>query len=91
MSLKAGIGKGWFDKWETDVFPADHCIINGVETKPPIYYLKKLKEKNPVQHEEILYNRSITAKKFREDNTNERLLDKEHVLMSKLRLLKREL
>lgn len=30
-----GIGKGWYDKFKTDVFPSDEMVINGAITKPP--------------------------------------------------------
>lgn len=91
MSLKPGIGKGWYDKWQTDVFPQDHVIINGHEVKPPKYYLTKYKESNPEQYEELQYKRHGRAKAQAQDNTEERLLVKERVLKAKLNQLHREL
>lgn len=40
MSLKPGIGRGWFDKYSTEVYPQDEVIINGKAVKPPKYYDK---------------------------------------------------
>lgn len=34
MSLKPAIGKRWLEKFETDVYPRDYVVINGVKTKP---------------------------------------------------------
>jgi len=33
-----GIGYGWFELFESDVFPADEVIVNGKEARPPRYY-----------------------------------------------------
>lgn len=38
MSRKPGIGYDWFQKYKTDVYPRDVCIINNHEVKPPRYY-----------------------------------------------------
>lgn len=91
MSLKPGIGKGWYDLWKRDVFPNDICIVNGKEVKPPKYYALKYKEENPEGFEELQYRRSLRAIKKAADNTDERLLVKEKVLAAKISLLKREI
>lgn len=38
MSRRPGIGKGWFDKFKSDVFPLDRVVVNGKETRPPRFY-----------------------------------------------------
>lgn len=89
MSLKPGIGHGFYQKWKTDLFPKDVCVINGVATKPPKYYFKKLKEEEPETYEEIGYKRALQAQEKSEDNTDERLLVKEVVLKARIKNLKR--
>lgn len=91
MSLKKGIGQGWYEKWKTDVFPEDIVVIKGVACKPPKYYYEKLKKENPEMFEEIAYNRSEKAREKCADNTEDRRLVKEKVLSAKLTLLKREI
>lgn len=91
MSLKPGIGRGWYDKYKKDVFPYDHCIVNGVETKPPRYYYNLLKKENLDMYEEVGYTRENRARKNLADNTEERLLVKEQVLEAKLERLQREI
>lgn len=91
MSLKPGIGKGWYDKWKNDVFPEDICVINGKAIKPPKYYYLKLKEENPELQEAVAYRRENRAKKHAHDNTDERLMVKEEVLQAKIDILRREL
>lgn len=38
MSRRPGIGKGWFEKFGKEVYPADTVIARGLEMKPPRYY-----------------------------------------------------
>lgn len=49
MSRKPGIGKTWFDKYKSDVFPNDYCVIRGHEVKPPRYYETLLNEEELAQ------------------------------------------
>lgn len=91
MSLKPGIGTGFYHKFKSDIFPHDICVVNGVATKPPKFYFKKLKEDDGITYDEICYQRESRAMAKREDNTLERLEVKEKVLTAKLKLLKREL
>lgn len=37
MSLKPGIGAGFYEKWLSDIFPSDYCVVNGVASffSPP--------------------------------------------------------
>lgn len=90
MSLKPGIGKGFYDKWKTDMFPLDVCIVQGKESKPPQYYFKKLALEDPEVHEEILYRREQQALVHAADNIQERKEIKEKVLEARVKLLKRE-
>lgn len=38
MSRRPGIGRGWLEKFTSDVYPRDHVVVNGVKCKPPRYY-----------------------------------------------------
>lgn len=38
MSRRPGIGKGWFEKFKTDVYPLDRVVVRGVDTRPPRFY-----------------------------------------------------
>ena len=91
MSLKPGVGSDFYKKWKSDMFPLDVCVVNGVATKPPQYYFKKLKIEDPQTYEDICYARETRAKENSADNTDERLYVKEAVLTAKITLLSREL
>ena len=62
MSLKPGIGAGWFDKYSSEVYPNDRVIIRGKEAKPPRAYDKLLQDHNPVMFERIKAAREEKAK-----------------------------
>ena len=91
MSLKPGIGNGFYKKFKSDIFPHDICVINGVETKPPKYYYKMLVKEEPELAERISYEREARARKNSADNTEDRLIVKEKVLIAKTKNLRREL
>lgn len=38
QSRRPGIGKPWLEKWKSDVYPNDYCVINGKKVKVPKYY-----------------------------------------------------
>lgn len=84
MSLKPGIGKTWLEKYQQDVYNYDYVIVNGKETRPPKYYDKLLKEKDPDRLEELVHERITTAKERFMDNTPERLRVKEKVTEAKM-------
>lgn len=91
MSLKPGIGKRFLEKWEMDIYPRDYVIINGVKTKPPKYYDKVFKDKDPDAFEEMQQKRELEGRSRYEDNTERRLKDKEEVTKARVRNLKRRL
>ena len=84
MSLKPGIGHDWIKKYESDVYPSDEMVVNGVITLPPKYYDSKY------EHiDEIKTKRIRRAIEKRADNTPERLLVKEKVVKAATQTLKR--
>lgn len=99
MSLKPGIGSGWFDKFKDDVYKFnadgdcvhDAVVINGRRVKPPRYYDRKFKDEYPVEFDAIAADRMEKALKVLDDNTPERLRVKEQVTLAKLSRLKRKL
>lgn len=64
-----GIGGSFYQKYQSDFFPADECPIpgKGVYKKVPKYYEQLYAEENPEDYERIKKKR----KKFREENADE--------------------
>jgi hypothetical protein len=91
MSLKPGIGARWFEKWSSDVYPHDYCVVNGRKVRTPKYYDSLLKKIEPETLETIKFERVLEGRAHLEDNTPERLAVKEQVLAAKQNLFPRKL
>ena len=91
MSLKPGIGAGWYEKFKTDVYPHDYVVINGRKTKPPRYYDSKFRQEYPLEFEDIQFHREMDARARFSDNTDERLAVKEQVVVAQVARLPRSL
>lgn len=89
MSLKPGIGSAWLSKFQTDVYPLDYVIVNGVKCKPPKYYDRLFSRVDPDTLEDIKFQRDQLARSRFEDNTPERLAVKEIVQRARSSMLLR--
>ncbi len=76
MSLRPGIGKEWLDKFSTDLYPSDFCIHKNRKIKIPRYY-DKIMELDGYDIESLKEKRKLKARKYRKDNTPERLAVRE--------------
>lgn len=91
MSLKPGIGAGWFKKWSRDVYPHDYVVNRGQKSKPPAYYDKLFKKMDPEGFELLKFERALEGRAHYEDNTTERLADREKVARARLDQFPRKL
>jgi len=91
MSLKPGIGAGWFDKYKSDVYPQDYVVVRGKETKPPKFYDRLLERSDPEAFEVLQFERNLAARSNFLDNTDERLAVKEVVKKAALTSFRRGL
>lgn len=64
MSRRPGIGKGWFEKYMTDVFPSDEVYVNGKKSKPPRYYDNLLKSVDKDLFEKLKFERKKSGTKL---------------------------
>ncbi|AXH72227.1 MAG: replication initiator protein [Microviridae sp.] len=86
MSRRPGIGQKHFELYQSDIYPHDSCVINGVNTKPPRYYDKLLKNNNVKMYENIKNNRIIKSNKISiYEKMPKRLSVKERIALSKLK------
>lgn len=59
-SNRPAIGKTWFDKYHSDLFPGDQMILTGgKKAAVPKYYLNQLEKLNPKMHAEIKAKRQL--------------------------------
>lgn len=84
MSRHPGIGGTFFDKFESDIFPHDHCIYKGKPVKPPRYYDLRYAQKHETDFKELQSARELRAYGHRDDATPERLKVREQVTYSRL-------
>ncbi len=82
MSLRPGIGKGWFDRFKSDVYPSDEVIVAGKACKPPRYY-DSLLEKEDVDAARLIKRKRAFMLSL-EDCTPERLRAREVCTRSRL-------
>ncbi len=78
-----GIGYSWYLKYKHDLFPEDECVIDGRIMKPPRYYAKMYEQENPEEYKRIIQARKRFFGKHKQDNTWQRLADREKVTHAK--------
>lgn len=92
MSLKPGIGAGWYEKYKSDVYPFGKVSFRGgASIKAPKYYDNKYKLTDPDAYVKLSEDRKAAADLRFEDNSPARLRVKEVVERAKCLFLEREL
>jgi len=89
MSRRPGIGRGWIEKFSSDVFPSDELVVRGSVSKPPRYYDEYYKARDPGGFEEI--KRTRAKGRQRGDETPARLSVREVCATARANLFKRRL
>ncbi len=84
MSRRPGIGRGWFEKFGTEVFPSDEVIVRGKSCKPPRFYDYLHDLEDPRAHEGVVSDRRHSRRP--EDETPERLRVREACAEARLSL-----
>ena len=75
INMSQGLGKGWLEKYETDL-DKDYIITRFKKHKVPRYYDKKREEKDPEKIAKIKEERKRKALERKHDNTKVRLKSK---------------
>jgi hypothetical protein len=93
MSRRPGIGKEWFEKYESDCFPSDEVPVpgEGVFKKVPRYYEELFKKSDPFTLEEIKELRQQFRDEHEDEYTPSRLMQKYKVRKAAVSQLKRTL
>lgn len=63
MSRKYGIGKKWYEKYKSDVYPNDKVIVNSFPVNPPKYYDKLFELDNEKKFKKLKVLRKLKSKK----------------------------
>lgn len=86
MSRRPGVGKKWFDKYGSDVYPSDNVIVKGMRARPPRYYDSLIEEELLAK---MKAKRKVKAEKYSDDQTPRRLREREKVRLAELNMFKR--
>ena len=89
MSRRPGIGKRWFEKYKSDVYPHDFVVHDGTKFKSPRYYDRLYDIEAPMELNLIKSKRKLASVKYCDNNTPERLRVREVVLKKKVVNLQR--
>lgn len=86
MSNRPGIGKAWYDKFTSDVFPDDFIVMDGKKFATPGYYRTQLQKTNPELFDELRAKREqkLLSRNYRLDNTPQRIAVKEKCALAKV-------
>lgn len=77
MSRAKGIGRDWYSKFGSDVYPSDQVIANGFPQKPPKYFDGLYELENEKDFRRIQKERMARAARHKQDSTPRRLRDRE--------------
>lgn len=62
MSRRPGIGREWYEKYKSDVYPSDECRIHeGQAQRPPRYYDELLRKQNPAMYDRVKAKRQTNG------------------------------
>lgn len=84
MSRRPGIGREWYERFGSEVFPADGVVVRGKLMKPPRYYELQHELVSPEEME--LVRKKRMAKRKRREETEERLEVRRVVAEARLNL-----
>ncbi len=87
MSRRPGLGTSWFERFGSEVFPADEVIVRGRAMKPPRFYDEIFKVDEPEAFAGVQATRRL--ERSRGDETPGRLSVREVCVEAKLNLYQR--
>lgn len=90
MSLKPGIGQGWYQQYREEVYPSDFVILEE-ERPPPRYYDELYARSDEAALEAVKSRRLALALKHRANQTPERLKARAECLRARINLRKGQL
>lgn len=74
MSMKPGLGYGWFEKYGQEAFPSDFVIVEGKKVPVPEYYSRLLEKRDPEAFRALKLQRRREANEehIKQNNTEAR-------------------
>lgn len=86
MSLRPAIGREWYEKFASDIWPHDRVVVEGVSYRVPRYYEKLFRERAPLQFEDVEASREsrLSAPQLKRERTAERRAVREEILRARV-------
>ncbi len=78
MSRRPGIGRDWYDRFSSDVFPLDEVVVRGRRMKPARFYDLLYELEEPEDFARVKMERAVAALRRKADCTPERLAVREY-------------
>ena len=75
MSRKKGLGKTFYERFKSDIYPSDHIVHEGKIHSVPRYYDKLLEEEDPTAYARIKGKRISDAKRREERKDADHLIN----------------
>ena len=91
MSRRPGLGRDFYDKFSTDLFPEGQCVIEGRKVRVPRYYDGIYEIQHPIDYAKLKERRRLSGLAVIADSTLDRLSVRESCLSSRLARLPRSL
>lgn len=88
-SRRPGIGYDWYKRFRDETYRDDFVVCRGRKVRPPRFYDKVFQEEKVDEAFRNKIVRKVNARKHSDNNTPERLRDREFCQMEKLKKLKR--
>jgi len=89
MSRRPGLGKGWYERFTSDVFPCDNVVLRGKVMRPPKFYDRQFELAYPEDFARLKRNRKCNAEIMAQKEPESRLAVKEELQLLKFKQLKR--
>lgn len=84
-SMRPGLGKPWFDKYKSDVYPSDQVVVlvkdQSKILRPPMYYDRMYQKSNPEEFAKIQLDRRQKAMEKQIDTKRAMALEKFQEIM----------
>lgn len=84
MSLRPAIGKRWYEKFKSDVYPHGRVVVGGQEVRPPRYYDKLFRQEGYGAYMKLAFRRKEDAARSLRETAPERLAAREAVSKARL-------
>lgn len=91
MSRRPGIGKAFFDKFQSEMYRDDFIVLGGRKLKIPRYYDGQREISDPDSLFRVKISRSVNFEKHSDNNTYDRLRVREEIQSRKENLLIRSI